>query len=239
MAHAMLLHPLVAERPAMFTPAGKSRCLAGKIDGRRTSALPGVCPYAARASPAGWRSTARRGTVSIGGMIEPFTLAVPDAELEDLRTRLLATRWPEPATDPRQGVALERLQGRCARWAQDYDWRATERRLNAVPQFTTTIDGLQIHFLHARAPRADTFPLVLTHGWPGSVVEFLDVLPLLTEAGFHCVVPSLPGYGWSGKPTGPGWGVARTARAWGDADGSARLRQLRRARHGLGNERDR
>jgi pimeloyl-ACP methyl ester carboxylesterase len=148
------------------------------------------------------------------GMIEPFTLAVPEPELEDLRARLRATRWPEPATDPRHGVALERLQERCVLWVEDYDWRATERRLNAAPQFTITVDGLRVHFLHARSTRADAFPLVLTHGWPGSVVEFLDVLPLLTEAGFHCVVPSVPGYGWSGKPTEPGWGVARIARAW-------------------------
>ena len=147
-------------------------------------------------------------------MIEPLTLAVPDAELEELRARLRATRWPDPATDPRQGVALERLQERCARWAEEYDWRSTERRLNAVPQFATTIDGLRVHFLHARSSRPDAFPLVLTHGWPSSVVELLDALPLLTEAGFHCVVPSLPGYGWSGKPTVPGWGVARTAHAW-------------------------
>jgi len=150
----------------------------------------------------------------MAAMIEPLTLAVPDAELKDLRARLRATRWPEPAIDARQGVALERLQERCARWAEDYDWRAAERRLNAVPQFTTAIDGVRIHFLHARSPRRDAFPLVLTHGWPGSVVEFLDVLPLLSETGFHCVVPSLPGYGWSGKPTKPGWGVARIARAW-------------------------
>jgi pimeloyl-ACP methyl ester carboxylesterase len=147
-------------------------------------------------------------------VIEPFTLAVPEAELEDLRARLHATRWPEPATDRRQGVALERLQERCRRWAEDYDWRATERRLNAVPQFRTDLDGLVIHFLHARSPHLDAFPLVLTHGWPGSVAEFLDVLPLLNEAGFHCVVPSLPGYGWSGKPDEPGWGVERIARAW-------------------------
>ena len=163
----------------------------------------------------------------MAAMIEPFNLAVPEAELEDLRARLRATRWPEPATDPRQGVALERLQERCERWVEDYDWRATERRLNAAPQFTTTIDGLRIHFLHARSPRADAFPLVLTHGWPGSVVEFLDVLPLLTEAGFHCVVPSLPGYGWSGKPTEPGWGVARIARAW-----AALMARLGYARYG-------
>ena len=124
------------------------------------------------------------------------------------------TRWPEPATDPRQGVALERLKLRCATWAEDYDWRATERRLNAAPQFTTEIDGLRIHFLHARSPRPDALPLILTHGWPGSVVEYMDVLPRLSAAGFHCVVPSLPGYGWSGKPAQPGWGVARIARAW-------------------------
>jgi epoxide hydrolase len=149
-------------------------------------------------------------------MIEPFTLAVPDSELEDLRARLHATRWPEPATDARQGVPLERLRERCERWAGQYDWRATERRLNAVPQFTTTIDGLRIHFLHARSPQPNAFPLILTHGWPGSVVEFLDALPLLTEAGFDCVIPSLPGYGWSGKPAEPGWGVARIARAWAE-----------------------
>ena len=147
-------------------------------------------------------------------MIESFVLDVAEAELEDLRRRLRETRWPEPATDPRQGVALRGLQQRCARWADDYDWRATERRLNAVPQFTTSVDGLRIHFLHARSRRPDAFPLVLTHGWPGSVAEYLDVLPLLTEAGFDCVVPSLPGYGWSGKPTRPGWGVSRIAEAW-------------------------
>jgi pimeloyl-ACP methyl ester carboxylesterase len=149
-------------------------------------------------------------------MIEPFTLSVSDADLEDLGARLRATRWPEPATDERQGVALERLQERCARWAEHYDWRSTERQLNAAPQFATTIDGLQIHFLHARSPQPDAFPLILTHGWPGSVVEFLDVLPRLVEAGFDCVVPSLPGYGWSGKPAEPGWGVARIARAWAE-----------------------
>ncbi len=125
-----------------------------------------------------------------------------------------ATRWPEPATDPRQGVALDRLQQRCRRWAEDYDWRVTERQLNDAPQFTTVIDGLPIHFLHARSHRRDAFALILTHGWPGSVVEFLDVLPRLTELGFDCVVPSLPGYGFGGKPTEPGWGVARIARAW-------------------------
>jgi pimeloyl-ACP methyl ester carboxylesterase len=147
-------------------------------------------------------------------MIEPFTLDVAESELEDLRARLRATRWPGPESDPRQGVSLERLRGRCEHWATDYDWRATEHELNAVGQFATVIDGVRIHFLHARSSRPDAFPLILTHGWPGSVVEFLDVLPRLTDGGFHCVIPSLPGYGWSGQPTEPGWGVGRIARAW-------------------------
>ena len=140
--------------------------------------------------------------------IEPFQLAVEDAELDDLRRRLRATRWPDPETDPGQGVALRDLQALCAYWADGYDWRALERRLNAAPQFRTTIDGLGIHFLHARSER-DAFPLVLTHGWPGSVVEYLGVLEPLTAAGFDCVVPSLPGYAWSDKPAEPGWGVDR------------------------------
>jgi pimeloyl-ACP methyl ester carboxylesterase len=148
--------------------------------------------------------------------IEPFELAVPEADLDDLRDRLRATRWPEAETDPRQGVALAELQALCAYWADGYDWRTLERRLNAAPQYRTTIDGLGIHFLHARSAREDGFPIVLTHGWPGSVVEFLDVLGPLTEAGFHCVAPSLPGYAWSDKPAEPGWGVDRIARAWAE-----------------------
>jgi pimeloyl-ACP methyl ester carboxylesterase len=148
-------------------------------------------------------------------MIEPFTLDVPERELDDLRRRLRATRWPAPESDPRQGVALEHLRQRCARWASDYDWRATERELNDVGQFTTTIDGVRIHFLHARSGQADPFPLILTHGWPGSVVEYLEVLPQLNARGYDCVVPSLPGYGFSEPPSEPGWGVARIARAWG------------------------
>jgi epoxide hydrolase len=146
--------------------------------------------------------------------VAPFRLAVPEAELEDLRERLHATRWPERETDAAQGVALDRLQALCAYWADGYDWRRTERRLNAIGQFRTTIDGLAIHFLHARSTQPDALPLVLTHGWPGSVVEFLEAVAPLGQAGFHCVVPSLPGYGWSDRPTEPGWGVDRIARAW-------------------------
>jgi len=131
-------------------------------------------------------------------MIEPFTLAVAHAELEDLRARLRATRWPEPATDPRQGVALDRLQARCERWADEYDWRAAERQLNAAPQFLTTIDKLPIHFLHARSPHADAFPIVLTHGWPGSFLELLPLGQRLTR-WFDVVIPSLPGFAFSAQ----------------------------------------
>ena len=149
-----------------------------------------------------------------GGVIEPFTSTVPEAELEALRSRLRATRWPEAETDPSQGVALGELQELCEYWCDGYDWRRCEARLEQIGQFQTEIDGLGIYFLHARSPRAEAFPLILTHGWPGSVIEFLDALQPLTDAGFHCVVPSLPGYGFSAKPAAPGWGVERIARAW-------------------------
>jgi epoxide hydrolase len=147
-------------------------------------------------------------------VIESFAPAVAEAELDDLRTRLHATRWPETETHPGQGMPLAELQALCAYWADGYDWRRVEARLNAIGQYRTAIDGLRIHFLHQRSPHGDAFPLILTHGWPGSVIEFLDVLELLTGAGFHCVVPSLPGYGWSDKPREPGWDVERIARAW-------------------------
>jgi pimeloyl-ACP methyl ester carboxylesterase len=147
-------------------------------------------------------------------VIEPFTPTVPEAELEALRLRLRATRWPEAETDPSQGVALDELQELCEYWSDGYDWRPCEARLDQIGQFRTEIDGLNIHFLHARSPRAEAFPLILTHGWPGSVIEFLDALQPLTDAGFDCVVPSLPGYGFSDKPAAPGWGVERVARGW-------------------------
>jgi pimeloyl-ACP methyl ester carboxylesterase len=149
-----------------------------------------------------------------GALIEPFTPAVHEAELEDLRLRLRATRWPEAETDPSQGVALRELQELCTYWCDGYDWRRCEERLGEIGQFRTEIDGLNIHFLHARSPRPTAVPLILTHGWPGSVIEFLDALQPLTEAGFDCVVPSLPGYGFSDKPAARGWGIERIARAW-------------------------
>ena len=139
----------------------------------------------------------------------------------DLRDRLRRTRWPEAETvdDWSQGVPLEYLQDICAYWADDYDFAAAEARLNAFPQFRTTVDGLGIHFLHVLSPHADAMPLMLTHGWPGSIVEFLDVIEPLTNPtdpadAFHLVVPSLPGYGFSERPSTPGWDISRIARAW-------------------------
>ncbi len=152
------------------------------------------------------------------GEVIPFRIDVPADELNDLRDRLRRTRWPEPepVSDWSQGVPLEYLRDLCAYWAGGYNWRATEARLNALPQFRTEIDGLPIHFIHVRSPRRYALPLIITHGWPGSVIEFLKVLgPLSAGAdAFDIVCPSLPGYGFSGKPDRTGWGVERIARAW-------------------------
>jgi pimeloyl-ACP methyl ester carboxylesterase len=153
--------------------------------------------------------------------VTPFRLAVPEADLAELRERLRRTRWPERETVDNwsQGVPLAYLQELCGYWADGYDWRATETRLNAMSQFRTVLDGLAVHFLHVRSPHRDALPLVLTHGWPGSVVEFLDAIALLTDPpdprdAFHVVCPSLPGYGFSDKPAQRGWTVQRIAAAW-------------------------
>ena len=159
--------------------------------------------------------------------VTPWQLAVPERDLDDLRVRLRATRWPEPATDRAQGVGLEELRTLCAYWSDGYDWHRAEARLNKIGQFRTTIDGLGIHFLHSRSSDPDALAIVLTHGWPGSVIEYLEVIGPLNEAGFHCVVPSLPGYGWSDKPTEVGWNVERIARAW-----AALMARLGYARYG-------
>ena len=157
--------------------------------------------------------------------ITPFRIDIPEADLEDLRQRLRGTRWPEPATvdDWSQGIPLDYTRALCQYWLEDYDWRACEARLNGLPQFRTGIDGLDIHFLHVRSPREDALPLVITHGWPGSIIEFSKVIGPLTDPeahggdaadAFHLVCPSLPGYGFSGKPTRPGWGTEHTGDAW-------------------------
>lgn len=156
--------------------------------------------------------------------IRPFILDVPQQELDDLKARIDLTRWPEqePVSDWSQGTPLAVLQELIAYWRNDYDWRRCEARLNALGQFITEIDGLDIHFLHVRSARADAMPLVMTHGWPGSVIEFMGVIEDLTNPAdpeapaFHLVIPSLPGYGFSGKPTVTGWGVEKIGRAWGE-----------------------
>ena len=157
--------------------------------------------------------------------IRPFTIDIPEADLNDLRARLAATRWPEKETveDPSQGVQLAMLQALARYWADEYDWRKCEARLNAYPQFITEIDGLDIHFVHVRSKHEDALPVVVCHGWPGSFIEQMKIVDLLTDPtahggsasdAFHVVIPNMPGYGFSGKPTETGWGPARIGRAW-------------------------
>ena len=158
--------------------------------------------------------------------IRPFTIPeVPEAELAALRVRIAATRWPdrETVTDYSQGVPLAMIQELARHWATDYDWRRCEATLNALPHFITEIDGLDIHFIHVRSRHEDALPLIVTHGWPGSIIEQLKIIDPLTDPAahgasasdaFHLVIPSLPGYGYSGKPTATGWDVPRIARAW-------------------------
>jgi epoxide hydrolase len=163
----------------------------------------------------------------MGLEIRPFLLEVPETQLADLRQRLRQTRWPEaePVSDWSQGVPLAYLRELCGYWADGYDWRAAEARLNALPLYQTEIDGIRIVFAHVRSPRPDALPLILTHGWPGSVVEFGKVIGPLTDPAahggnaadaFHVVCPCLPGYGFSGQPDRTGWGVERIARAWAE-----------------------
>ena len=157
--------------------------------------------------------------------IRPFQVHVADAALADLRRRLAATQWPdkELVTDRSQGVQLATMKALVRYWQTEYDWRRAEARLNALPQFVTTIDGLDIHFIHVKSRQPNALPMILTHGWPGSIVELLAIIDPLTnptahggraEDSFDVVIPSLPGYGFSGKPTIPGWNPDRVARAW-------------------------
>jgi pimeloyl-ACP methyl ester carboxylesterase len=159
--------------------------------------------------------------------IRPFTMEFPEAELEALRARIAATRWPtkELVPDRSQGVQLATLQELARHWASEYDWRKCEARLNALPQFTTEIDGVDIHFIHVRSRHEHALPLIMTHGWPGSVIELLETVGPLTdptahrgraEDAFHLVLPSLPGYGFSGEPTELGWESGRMGRAWAE-----------------------
>ena len=158
--------------------------------------------------------------------IEPFTIAASDDELADLKHRLDNARWPEKETpdDWTQGIPLAYTKEICTYWANEYDWRAREARLNEFPQFRTEVDGLNIHFVHVRSPEENALPLVMTHGWPGSIVEFHKVIEPLVDPtkhggdasdAFHLILPTLPGFGFSGKPAETGWGVERTARRAG------------------------
>ena len=162
-----------------------------------------------------------------GTAVRPFRIRVPKSELVELRRRIMATRWPDKETvgDHSQGVPLAMVRELARYWATDYDWRKCEAKLNAVPQFMTTLDGLDIHFIHVRSKHADALPLIVTHGWPGSIIEQLKIIDPLTNPtayggsasdAFHVVIPSMPGYGFSGKPTSPGWGPERMGRAWAE-----------------------
>jgi pimeloyl-ACP methyl ester carboxylesterase len=157
--------------------------------------------------------------------IRPFHVNVPDQELADLRRRIEETRWPEKETvaDQSQGVSLATMKALANYWSTDYDWRKCETRLNALPQFITEIDGLDIHFIHVRSKQPNALPMIITHGWPGSILEQMKIIGPLTDPtafggqpgdAFDVVIPSLPGYGFSGKPTATGWDPIRTARAW-------------------------
>ena len=166
-------------------------------------------------------------TVQIPTTIRPFQVDIPDEKLADLRRRIAATRWPsaELVNDSSQGVQSKMLQTLAHYWEQEHDWRKVEKQLNALPQFSTTIDGLDIHFIHVKSRHKGAMPLIITHGWPGSVIEMLDVIGPLTDPtahggdadqAFDLVLPSLPGFGFSGQPTELGWNPGRVARAWGE-----------------------
>lgn len=170
-------------------------------------------------------TTTGSGQAAAAGAVRPFEVAFPQEAIDDLRRRIVATRWPEKETvsDQSQGVPLATMQELARHWGTDYDWRKCEARLNAVPQFITDIDGLDIHFIHVRSKHEDALPLIVTHGWPGSIIEQLKIIEPLTDPtshggsasdAFHLVIPSLPGHGFSAKPTAAGWDPARIARAW-------------------------
>ena len=189
----------------------RRRLLGAATMGIAVAGAASLCPSQLAAAPA--------------AMPSPFRINIPEEELINLRRRVAATRWPdqETVTDDSQGVPLATMQELARYWATDYDWRKVEAKLNALPQFITQIDGLDIHFIHVRSRHENAMPLIVTHGWPGSVIEQLKIIDPLTNPtahganasdAFHLVIPSMPGYGFSGKPTTTGWGPDRIARAW-------------------------
>ena len=196
------------------------------------AAAGGASVFFARLAAAGDAPTgepSKQGGSSMGtakdNAIRPFTFNASDEALADLRRRIVATKWPERETvaDTTQGVQLATMQELARYWGTDYDWRKVEARLKALPQFVTEIDGLDIHFIHVRSTNENALPMIVTHGWPGSIIEQLKIIDPLTDPtahggsasdAFDVVIPSLPGYGFSGKPTAPGWTPDRIARAW-------------------------
>src|SRR5215471_11779471 len=169
-------------------------------------------------------------TASVDTTIRPFRIDIPERELEELHRRIDATRWPtkELVADRSQGVQLAALEELARYWRTEYDWRRCEARLNALPQFKTEIDLLDIHFIHVESPHENALPLIMTHGWPGSIIELLETIGPLTdptsyggraEDAFHLVVPSIPGYGFSDEPTELGWGPIRIGQAWAELMG--------------------
>jgi len=211
----------------------KSEFLIGRRDFVLTSAvagaigalLPTAAAYAETTSPHSEHVDPPTGALPAGTSLRPFRFHAADEALMDLRRRIATTRWPEkePVSDFSQGVQLATMQKLSRYWATEYDWRRFESRLNAFPQFVTEIDGLDIHFIHVRSQHEGAMPLIVTHGWPGSIVELLKIIDPLTNPtahggsaadAFHVVIPSLPGFGFSGKPTSTGWDPQRIARAW-------------------------
>jgi pimeloyl-ACP methyl ester carboxylesterase len=189
----------------------------------------GNFPASAAASPGSEIAITRGATLGASAPTEirPFRSNVPDDALVDLRQRVKATRWPDRETvpDQSQGVQLAKMQELVRYWGSGYDWRKVEAKLNALPQFTTNIDGVDIHFIHVRSRHKNALPVIITHGWPGSVIELLKVIAPLTDPtahggsaadAFDVVIPSIPGYGFSGKPTGTGWDPDHIARAWAE-----------------------
>ncbi|TCR92913.1 epoxide hydrolase family protein [Rhizobium sp. BK376] len=183
-----------------------------------------ILATAAAASAAGLVPAAFAAT-NDSASIKPFHFSATDKELKDLHQRVVATRWPDKETvnDHTQGVQLATIKKLADYWAKNYDWRKVEARLNALPQFVTEIDGVEIHFIHVKSKQENALPIIITHGWPGSIIEQMKIIAPLTDPtahggtasdAFHVVVPSIPGYGFSGKPTEPGWNPPRIAKAW-------------------------
>ena len=207
--------------------------------------LVATTPARALAFPTMNRTKEDAAMTTTAAAIRPFRIQFPDQALTDLRRRLATTRWPEKETvaDRSQGNQLATMQQIVQYWGSGYNWRTCEAKLNALPQFLTEIDGLDIHFMHVQSPHKDALPLIVTHGWPGSIVEQIGIIDPLTNPtaygasasdAFHLVIPSMPGYGFSGKPTQTGWDPNHIGRALGRANGTSGLRALRRAGRRLG-----